>query len=831
MRTPPIAFAIGVLSCCCAGALRAQANPQWQPIGGLPGPRGAVYDAAWWDPDGPGPAGLVLVSVGPFQIGPLDAGGIAMFDPVSGTWSAFADQPNASVSTVAVMPSGELVIGGSFTAIGQQSAPGIALFDGTNWSSPGGGVTGPFFAGARAVRALPNGDLVVGGTFAFAGPITAIGLARWDGNQWHPLGGFSGIVQAIDRRPNGNLVVVGSFTVPGSSSVNIGEWDGSSWTTLGSGLGTNIDIADDVHILANGDLIATGPFTVAGGVPVNNTALWRGGGWQAIPALVGAPRAFLNLPNGELLAASLIRVNGVPVDGVVRFDGSAWTRHAPNIGQLYALTTMPGGDLVGLGAPTDPGGRAFRGAARFDGSTWHALANGFDDEVHGLAALANGETLAYGNFWSANGIEARWMARWNGASWSPWQGPLPTCTAVDPHGDFWIGSQATLTPGPGVVFRWSAGGWQPIGSAIAHVTSLDVTDPLQPIVGTASPGLIYGKTVAQWNGQQWNALGAQVDGPVRVMLRHSSGDLIVGGEFLFSGATGVSRIARWDGTTWHPLGAGLDGPVLALTELPNGDLVAGGHFFRDGTGVQPLHLVARWDGNAWHALQTGLTGGTLARVNQLLALPNGDVLAAGEFTTAGGAPAANIARWSGTAWSAVDGGVDGEVLALAMTAASTVVAGGRFLSAGGQDSAHFAPLATDLPATAVGFGSGCSGLGGQLALATDALPWAGGTYRSTCYGVSTTGIAVDFFGLQATQTPLSAVHPGAGPGCLLLATPDLATLRLPALGIVRAALAIPNSPSLSGALLFQQVVVGEFAGLTPTMLASSNGVRLTIGAF
>ena len=56
---------------------------------------------------------------------------------------------------------------------------------------------------------------------------------------------------------------------------------------------------------------------------------------------------------------------------------------------------------------------------------------------------------------------------------------------------------------------------------------------------------------------------------------------------------------------------------------------------------------------------------------------NGELIAGGEFTTAGGTEANCIARWDGTTWSPLDSGMNGEVFALTVYDGE-LIAGGRF---------------------------------------------------------------------------------------------------------------------------------------------------------
>ncbi len=110
--------------------------------------------------------------------------------------------------------------------------------------------------------------------------------------------------------------------------------------------------------------------------------------------------------------------------------------------------------------------------------------------------------------------------------------------------------------------------------------------------------------------------------------------------------------------------------VSAMVVLANGDLIAGGAFDRIG-GV-PVSNIARWNGSAWSALGSGIDG----PVGSLALEANGHVIAAGTFTTAGGVPANNIARWDGATWTSLGAGVGGSYGATA----ATVLTNGNLLA-------------------------------------------------------------------------------------------------------------------------------------------------------
>jgi len=181
------------------------------------------------------------------------------------------------------------------------------------------------------------------------------------------------------------------------------------------------------------------------------------------------------------------------------------------------------------------------------------------------------------------------------------------------------------------------------------------------------------RNLARWDGSQWHALGAGVDGRVRA-LAMSGGTLYAGGEFANAGGQPASRIAAWDGQAWRPLGSGVNDWVKAIA-IRASDVYVGGFF--TSAGGQPASHVARWDGNAWHALGSGTD-----RFVESLALLGNDLIAGGVFGLAGGQPIPGIARWDGQAWSSI-GALGGG----GPRASALVVSGNDLYIAGSFDSA------------------------------------------------------------------------------------------------------------------------------------------------
>ena len=156
--------------------------------------------------------------------------------------------------------------------------------------------------------------------------------------------------------------------------------------------------------------------------------------------------------------------------------------------------------------------------------------------------------------------------------------------------------------------------------------------------------------LAVWNGVSWSALGASFDQDVTSLVVWN-GDLYAGGGFTAAGATSLAGLARWNGSAWVDVGGGVSGTVEDLAVWNNKLVVAGSFEYVDGGSVYATN-VAVWNGTSWEVLNDG-TDGYVTDVESF----GGSLYACGEFTIAGGTGVANLARWSGSAWFSVGGGL------------------------------------------------------------------------------------------------------------------------------------------------------------------------------
>ncbi len=169
--------------------------------------------------------------------------------------------------------------------------------------------------------------------------------------------------------------------------------------------------------------------------------------------------------------------------------------------------------------------------------------------------------------------------------------------------------------------------------------------------------------IARWDGARWQALGTGMDGSVYALALHD-GDLYAGGGFTTAGGVTANRIARWDGSRWHDLDGGVseqvyeyDPRVTALAAIGS-DLYVGGSFRKAGT--VPARNIARWDGTSWHEVGGGVDGSPYGRPPFVAGLvaKGTDLYVSGQFFTAGGTHINHIARWDGSGWHALGPGFD-----------------------------------------------------------------------------------------------------------------------------------------------------------------------------
>jgi trimeric autotransporter adhesin len=590
------------------------------------------------------------------RAGEIDANSVARWDGEQ--WHALGSTGsnglNARVNAM-VLSGDDVYVGGWFTEAGDIQANRVARWDGSSWHSLGNGEHNGVSASVSSM-AISGNQVYVGGSFTQAGETLVSRVARWDGSDWHGLGSGAengvqgGLNTSVDALAvwGEDIYIGGDFTEAGGAPAHsLARWDGSNWHSLGGGgqVGVGGVRFPEALVLAatGGSLFIGGKFTEAGGQPASRMARWNGSQWYQLGD--GVQKAFNDVVEAIAVSGGNVYVggrfdlvSGQPARGIARWDGSQWHSLGDGVelsggtGTVHALA-VSGDDVYAGGSFNLAGGQSAWGVARWDGSQWHNLGGGVSTGSGSFAgtgsvfalAVSGGNLYVGGQFQRAGALSVNRVARWDGDQW---------------HALSSGGHSGVLGPG------------------FVHVNAFAIHGSDVYVGGAfTSAGSTIANRIARWDGSEWHSLGTGdqngVSGSSITAVRALAilgDDIYVGGSFYQAGGDSASGLARWDGSQWHTLESGnqngvggiyIPPTVRALTVSGN-DVYVGGSF--TSAGGMTTSYIARWDGAGWSSLGSGAQNGVSSHVNALVASGDG-VYIGGEFSLAGGQISTGIARY------------------------------------------------------------------------------------------------------------------------------------------------------------------------------------------
>ena len=708
----------------------------------------------------------------------------------------FGEDELAPVGDMIVFDDGggsALYVGGTFHQAGSLAVDLIARWDGSTWTSVGGGMAGSAPDRVKCFALFDDGggtDLYVGGRFYNAGgDPNADSLARWDGVAWSGLTGAALTtlwiedLEAYDDGSGPALYVGGwdGMELPAAGTPVFGKWSpGGGYVDLKDGIASNTLspivydlVAFDEH--GGTSLLVSGHITYVGseGLYIGQVARWTGswstvgGGW--VPEFVRDVEVLYEWDDGSGPALYGAMEGGDP-SWILRFDGTCWTR-------AWSIET------------------SYRGIDSFIE---------FDD---------GGGTKLYvcGDFSSIDGVAAVDIAQFDGTTWSPLGTGYPGANR--------IGAMAVFDDGTGDALY--------VGGETGFSTSL----------------------LWKWDGTSWTELSDPLAGSsVNAMLVHDDGSgtsLFVGGELAStSGIPDVGGILRWDGSGWSELDGGLwengahEGIVDSLVAFDDGggtDLYAGGEF-NQGHPSNPtvLHHIGRWNGTSWSNLSGGFSQSS-QNSDRVYALAvhdegSGPRLYAGGYFYENLPPRvpSSIARWSGSFWQAIGGGVEHEpytrtVFAIASfddgaSASRALYIGGNFHAAGGRSSYKVARWGAPMweAAAVIRNGGGANPLG-----FAEVTPAQLGETWGTTVDIATPGALASVVFFAAGGPTQGIVLSGEVNGELLCLPPYVGPADV---GFGVHDITLPLDCSLLGATICTQA-----ATYSPGDIALNNAIDITFG--
>jgi hypothetical protein len=374
---------------------------------------------------------------------------------------------------------------------------------------------------------------------------------------------------------------------------------------------------------------------------------------------------------------------------------------------------------TGASATAGPGGWNHLG----HGST--ATTPSLNGTVSAFNADAPGVLYVGGAFTDAGGDpNADFIATWSGGAWkalgaSPLTGGVTSIAYRD--GKVYAGGvfvNAGGNPNADFLAVWDGARWSPVcnasGSAINGTvlalqiigSTLYVGGAFQNGAGIASADYLLACDLNTGAARSTVDTDGDFSGAVYALAADSRGVLYAGGGFSnLDRIAAADDVASFDGGGWHALGTG-PGPGGGAVDSFVRSLASRGTDVFVGTdsvniaGIPQADHIARWNGSAWSALGSNASGsdGWLPATAFIYAITTtrSRVVAAGSFQNAGGdARADGIASFDGTSWSPVgsngagDGPLNATTNALAVLG-DELYAGGNFSNAGGDPLARSA---------------------------------------------------------------------------------------------------------------------------------------------
>ncbi|AXA36847.1 hypothetical protein BRCON_2070 [Candidatus Sumerlaea chitinivorans] len=472
----------------------------------------------------------------------------------------------------------------------------------------------------------------------------------------------------------------------------------ADWASLFPLAGANNSVFAAVYDSA-GNLYIGGMFTAVGPITANRIAKWNGSTWS--PLGIGLPQGgsyvsamAIDQAGNLYVGGDFSNAGGVSVSHIAKWNGTTWSSIGSTLdGSVTSLAFDPiSGNLYVGGYFSWPYSHV--AAYNVNTNSWSAVGSGFAGSVTALGVDMNGYLYAaYDDYVYDPDIDD-WVfvsniAKWDGSQWTDIATNLDanvTCFLALPNGDILAGGEFTDLDGIQYLARYDGSSWQAFGNPSDAVYALhrDANGMIYAGGWFYSIGSAAAAGIAQYNGTAWTALGSGLPGggvtaiatcttPTRPLIASCDPEY----------SNPAPYLARWDGSNWAPTYDGLRyggnlPHVYSFVQDSSGTLYIGGLFSHFGN--TQLNNVARWDGSAWQSVGGGVNG----YVYGLAISPTtGNLFAIGNFTQAGGNPAQFVARWNGSSWSALGTGLNMEPRALTFDTAGNLYVAGMFTMAGG----------------------------------------------------------------------------------------------------------------------------------------------------
>jgi len=346
-------------------------------------------------------------------------------------WQAFGGLASGdAILTLAKDSSGNIYVGGMFSAIGGVTTDNIARYNIStgNWEALGDGLDSVVYD----LAITSGGDLIAGGAFAASGATTLSCIARWNGSTWSQLdNGLDNTVYAVATTDIGTKEYVlagGAFSTEAvGGAVNyIGVYDvvDVKWDSAGGGINDTVLPFPPLYCtalcLVNDDLFAGGNFKNTADGAANYVAVYRAApinAWQALSSGMNhiVATLYTTSSNEVIAGGTFTTAGGVACSKIASWSGSAWTSFGSGFDEgVYGIAEDSSGKLFVCGAFENSGTTPILRIARWNSATgsWEALGSGLEDDGRALLFDNNGNLIVGGDFTSAGGVATNALAKW-----------------------------------------------------------------------------------------------------------------------------------------------------------------------------------------------------------------------------------------------------------------------------------------------------------------------------------------------------------------------------------------------------------------------------------
>jgi uncharacterized delta-60 repeat protein len=633
---------------------------------------------------------------------------------------------NGSVNALAVQPDGKILFGGAFTSFNGTIRHRIARLntDGSLDNS----FNGAFGVNSNDVNSIAieaSGKIIIGGAFNYYNLILRTKMARLhaDGsldNSFNTMGFSNGTVYIVKAMPNGKILVGGTF-YHGITRLNN---DGTEDISFNPGSGANVTVSA-IAVQPDGKIIIGGDFTTYNGMPCNGLARLNPDGTLDNTFTVGTG-ADGNVSVVEVLANGKIIIGGA----FTSYNGTIKNRLARlnsdgTLDNSFTPGTGANGHVLTVAVQTDGkiiiGGNftAYNGTTRYrlarlnpDGTleTGFNSGNGFNSAVKAVVLQSNAQIIIGGAFTSYNGTGRNRLTRLNANGTLDLSFNALTGTngnilkaALQTNGKIIIGGAFTTynsTAHNRIAGLNSNGS---IDSGFNPGTGADST--VSALTLQTDGKIIIGGYFTSYNGKARNRIarlnadgsldttgfnpGTGANNYVLSTAVQPDGKILIGGGFTSYNGTSRLGIARLhaDGTldTGFNPGTGADSLIATIAIQTDGKIIIGGAFASyNGTGRNRLARL-----NTDGTLDASFNPGTGANgtISTLEVQPDGKVIIGGAFTNYNGTSRNSIARLNtdGTLDASFNPGTgaNGTILTTALQPDGKIIMGGVFTSFNG----------------------------------------------------------------------------------------------------------------------------------------------------